>query len=83
MENRIIQCMQSLHAPHLKTIALTKVMIAAIHRYVDDALEFDISEESDKKHFEHFLVNKPLRPVPTRGIVEQAKQNGEVTQDAP
>ena len=41
-----------------------------------------------KNHFEHFVINKPLRPVPTECIAEQAEQNDElspreVTEDAP
>ena len=49
---------------------------AAIRRYVDQAF-YDFTEKSNnKKHFECFIMNKPLRRVPTQGIVEQAKQNG-------
>ena len=44
--------------------------------YVDEAYN-GMSEKSEEKHFERFIVNKPLRPVPTQGIVEQAEQNGE------
>ena len=48
-------------------------------RYEDQVFDV-ISEESVKKqqHFERFIVNKPLRPVPTQGVVEQAEQNGEL-----
>jgi len=45
-------------------------MYLAIHRY-DQAFD-DISEESEK---ENFIVKKSLRPVPSQGIVEQAKKN--------
>ena len=38
-----------------------------------------MSEESGKTiYFERCIVNKPLRPVPTQSIVEQAEQNGEL-----
>ena len=69
--------MKSLQAPNLKTIALTKALYTAIRRNVDEAFD-DISEESEKKHFERFIVDKPLRPVPSQDIVEQAEQNGEL-----
>ena len=62
----------------MKTGALTKAMCTAIHRFVDQAFNH-ITEESENKHFERFIINKPLRPVPTQGIVEQAKQNGELS----
>ena len=54
--------MKSLQAPNLKTIALTKAMHPAIHRYEDHTFD-DMGEESEKKQ-EHFIVKKPLRPVP-------------------
>ena len=71
--------MKLLQAPNLETRELVKAMYAAIRRYVDEAFD-DISEESEKKHkhFEHFIMNKPSWPVPTQGIVEEAKQNGEI-----
>ena len=71
----IIQCMKSLQARNLKTITLTKVMCTPICRYVVEA-SADISEESEEKHFKCFIVKKPLWPVPTQGVVEQAAQNG-------
>ena len=50
-----------------------------------DEHAFDMSEESEK---EKFIVKKSLRPVPSRGMVEQAKNMvasdpNEVTQDMP
>ena len=58
--------MKSLQAPNLKMIALAKVMYTAILRY-DQAFN-DMSEESEKK-IEHFIVKKPLQPVPSKGII--------------
>ena len=55
--------MKSLQAPNLKTKALTKAMYTVIPRYVDEAYD-DMSEESEEKHFEHFIINKLLQPVP-------------------
>ena len=71
--------MKSPQTPNLKTTALTKVMYAEICWYKDQAFD-NMSEESlkKKKHFECFIVNKPLWPVPTQGIAEQANQNGEL-----
>ena len=54
---------------NLKTIAPTKVMHTAIPRYKDHAFN-GLSEESGKK-MERFIIKKPLRPVPSQGIVEQ------------
>ena len=50
MENRIIECMKSLQAPHLKTTGLAKVMYTVIRSYVDEAFD-DMSEESEKETF--------------------------------
>ena len=51
-------------------------MYTAIRSYDEQAFD-NMSEESEEKHFECFIVDKPLWPVPTQGIVEQAEQNGE------
>ena len=65
--------MKSLHAPNLKTIVLTKVRYTAICS--DDEQAFDhMSEESEKK--KNFIMKKSLRPVPSQGMVEQAKKHG-------
>ena len=48
-------------------------MYPAIHWYDDQA--FDMSEESEKNNL---IVKKPLWPVPSQGIVEQANKNGEL-----
>ena len=63
----------------MKNIALTEAMYTAICSYDEQAFD-DINEESGKKpkHFDHFIINKPLWPVPIQGIVEQAEQNGEL-----
>ena len=45
-------------------------MYPAIHSYDDQAFD-DMSEESGKKRF---IIKKPLWPVPSQGIVEQAKK---------
>ena len=52
-------------------IALPKAMYGVIPSYVDKTFD-DISEESEKKtkHFERFIVTKPLWRVPSQGIVE-------------
>jgi len=50
------------------------VIYPAIHRY-DQAFD-DMNEESEKKR--SFIVKKPLWPVLSRGIVGQAKKNGEL-----
>ena len=47
-------------------------MYAAIHNYDEQAFD-NMSEESEKKNF---VVKKLLRPVPSQGMVEQAKQHG-------
>ena len=44
----------------------------AIRSYDEQAFD-NISEESGKKNF---IVQKSLRPVPTHGMVEQAKKHG-------
>ena len=49
-------------------------MYPAIHNYDDQALN-DVSEESEKNKI---IVKKPLWPVPSQGIFEQAKDNGEL-----
>ena len=41
--------MKSFQAPHLKTIALTKVVYTVIHSYDEQA--FNMCEESGKKNF--------------------------------
>ena len=64
MENHVIQCVKSLQAPKLKTTALIKVMRAGIRSYDEQAFD-NMSEESEKKHFERFIVNKLLWPVTT------------------
>ena len=50
------------------------VMYPAICWCEDQAFD-DMSEESGEKKyiFEHFIVKKALRSVPSQGIVEQAK----------
>ena len=53
-------------------------MYPAIHVYDDQAFD-DKNEENEKKINECFIVKKPLRHVPSQGIVEQAKQNGELS----
>ena len=47
--------MKLLQAPHLKTIALTKVMYTAICRYVGEAFD-NMSEESGKKNLSALLL---------------------------
>ena len=64
--------MKLLQAPNLERIALTKVMYTAIHSYDEQAFD-NMSEESEEKNF---IVKKSLRPVPSRGLVEQAKKHG-------
>ena len=64
--------MKLLQAPNLKTIARTKVISTAICRYDNQAFD-DTSAESGKQKLSAFIVNKMLRPVPSQGIVEQAK----------
>ena len=46
----------------------------------DEDQAFDVmSEESERnKIHEHFIAKKQLQPAPSQGIVEQAKQNGEL-----
>ena len=43
-----------------------------IRRYEDQAFN-DMSEESGQNYFESFVMQKPLPPVPSRGIFEQAE----------
>ena len=66
--------MKSLHAPNLKTRVLTKVMYMAIHS--NDEQAFDMSEESGGGGGRNLIVKKSLRPVPSQGVVEQAKKQG-------
>ena len=56
---------------------ISVAMYPAIYRYDDEAFD-DTSAESEKIFHEHFIVKKPLRPVPSQGIVEQAKQDVEL-----
>ena len=63
--------MKSLQAPNLKTIALTKAMYPAIRNYDEQAFD-NMSEESEEK--KTFIIKKSLRPVPSQGMVEQAKK---------
>ena len=50
---------------------------------------FDNMSEESEKNKKNFFVKKLLRPVPSRGMVEQANKNmadsdpSEVTQDTP
>ena len=44
-------------------------MYTAINWYVDEAFD-DMSEESEEKHFQCFIVNKPLQPIQIPSIVE-------------
>ena len=53
-------------SPGVKNI----VMFPAIHKYDDQTFD-DMNEESDKQKF---VIEKPLRPLPSHGIVEQAKK---------
>ena len=62
--------MKSLQAPNLKTIALTKAIYPAIRSYDEQAFH-NMSEESGKKNF---IMMKSLWPVPSQGMVEQAKK---------
>ena len=64
--------MKLLEAPNLKTIALAKAMYTAIRSSDEKAFD-NMSEESDKTNF---LVEKSLWPVPSQGMVEQAKKHG-------
>ena len=64
--------MKSLQAHNLKTIVLSKVMYTTIHSYDEQAFD-NMSEESGKKNF---IVQKSLRPVPSQGMVGQAKKHG-------
>ena len=64
--------MKWLHAPNLKTVVLTKVMYTTIRSYDNQAFD-NTSEESEKKNF---IAQKSLRPVPSQGMVEQAKKHG-------
>ena len=47
-------------------------MYPAIRSYDEQAFD-NMSEESGKKNF---IVQKSLRPVPSQGMVEQAKKHG-------
>ena len=62
--------MKSLQAPNLKTKVLTKAMYAAIHSYDEQAFD-NMSEGSEKTSF---IIKKSLQPVPSQGMVEQAKK---------
>ena len=57
----------------MKTIALTKALYPAIHNHVEQAFN-NMNEESEKK--KNFIIKKSLRPVPSQGMVEQAKKHG-------
>ena len=61
---------EMLQAPNLKTTVLTKVLYTTISSYDEQA--FDMSKESEKTT----VVKKSLRPVPSQGMVEQAKKHG-------
>ena len=50
-------------------------MYTVISGYEDQAF-VDMSEESEEKKIEHFIIKKLLWSVPNQGIVEQAEQNG-------
>ena len=70
--------MKSLQTLNLKKlIALTKVMYTTIRRYEDQAFN-DMSEEREKKTFCHDLSSINCCGLFQLGIVEQAKQNGEL-----
>ena len=56
----------------MKTIALTKTINLAICSYDDEAFD-NMSEESEEKET---IIKKSLRPVPSQGMVEQAKKHG-------
>ena len=47
-------------------------MYTSIHRCEYQAFD-DVSDESEKYNFEHFIVQKLMRSVPGQGIVEQAE----------
>ena len=64
--------MKSLQAPNLKTKVLTKVMYTTIHSCDEQAFD-NMSEEGEKKNF---ILRKSLWPVPSQGMVEQAKKHG-------
>ena len=48
-------------------------MYTAIRNYDEQAFD-NMSEENEKKTF---IIKKSLRPVPSQGIVEQAKKHGD------
>ena len=68
MENFITYCMKSLQASNLKTIALTKAMYTVIRSYDEQAFDNKVKKKP--------IVKKSLRPVPSQGMVEQAKKRG-------
>ena len=47
-------------------------MFPAIRNYDEQAFD-NMSEQSEEKNF---IVKKSLRPVPSQGMVEQAKNHG-------
>ena len=61
--------MKLLQAPNLKTIILTNAIYTAIHSYDEQAF-IHMSVESEKNKTVLF------RPVPSQGMVEQAKKHG-------
>ena len=64
--------MKSLQAPNLKTITCTEGMYTVICSYDEEAFD-NMSEESEGKKT---IAKKLMRPVPSQGMVEQAKTHG-------
>ena len=65
--------MKSLQAPNLKTIAGTEAMHTAIRRNDEEAFN-NMREESEEK--KKTIAKKSMSPVPSQGMVEQAKTHG-------
>ena len=58
----------NIHLPEL-----TFAMYPAIRSYDEQAFDYNMSEESENNNF---IIKKSLRPVPSQGMVEQAKKDG-------
>ena len=56
----------------MKTTLLTKVIHASIHSYDEEAFD-NMDEESEKNII---IVKKLFWPIPSQGMVEQAKKYG-------
>ena len=65
--------MKLLQAPNLKIIVLTKAMCAAIRSFDEPTFD-NMSDESEKN--KNLIIKKLSRPVPSEGMVEQAKKHG-------